>query len=188
MLSAIVAVTLLVPDVHAAERAYARALHYQTVAHGRIASRLADTWAAPFERGAEFVLMQPANGAPVYLRFIASHERAPPALHRLGWNATEILVEDPPALEQSLAGTAFHVVGPASPLEVNPAVIAMQALGPAGEMLYFTRIPQGQSKFGLDPATTFVDHVFIVVLGVHDLTQTLEFYSKNFDLPVTAPA
>jgi catechol 2,3-dioxygenase-like lactoylglutathione lyase family enzyme len=71
---------------------------------------------------------------------------------------------------------------------MNPAVVAMQALGPAGELFYFTRIPPGKSKFNLGSAQSFVDRVFIVVLGVHDIRRTLDFYSRTFGLPVTEPA
>jgi catechol 2,3-dioxygenase-like lactoylglutathione lyase family enzyme len=63
----------------------------------------------------------------------------------------------------------------------------MQALGPAGELLYFTRIPAGKSKFNLGSATSFVDRVFIVVLGVHDIRRTLDFYASTFGVPVTDP-
>jgi catechol 2,3-dioxygenase-like lactoylglutathione lyase family enzyme len=106
----------------------------------------------------------------------------------LGWNATEILVEDPAQLEPQLEGSAFRVIGPPAPLEINPAVVAMQALGPAGELLYFTRMPAGKSRFGLGSATSFVDRIFIVVVGVRDVRRTLDFYATTFGLPVTEPA
>ena len=80
------------------------------------------------------------------------------------------------------------MIGPPAPLDFNPAVIAMQALGPAGELLYFTRMPVGVSKFGLGSATSFVDRVFIVVLAVHDIRGTLDFYATTFGLSVTEPA
>ena len=188
MLSAIVAVTLLVPDVGAAERAYQGALGYQTVAHGQVAPDLAECWGAGRLAGREFVVMQPASGEPVYLRFVETEASATPAMRGLGWNATEILVEDPALLEPKLAAPAFRVIGPPAPLEFNPAVVAMQVLGPAGELLYFTRMPAGKSKFGLGSATSFVDRVFIVVLGVHDIRRALDFYGTTFGLPVTEPA
>lgn len=188
MLSAIVAVTLLVPDVQAAERAYQGALHYQTVERGRVSKAQAKVWGATRVAAREYIVMQAESREPVYVRFVASRDPPAPALKRLGWNAMEILVEDPPRLEQQLAGSPFRVVGPAAPLELNPAVIAMQALGPSNEMLYFTRIPAGKSKFKLGSATSFVDRVFIVVVGVHDIRRTLEFYAQAFGMPVTDPS
>ena len=188
MLSAIVAVTLLVPDVGAAERAYGEVLDYQTVERGRIAPEQAGGWNAAALAGREYVLLQPPSGEPVYLRMVETDASPSPALKALGWNATEILVEDPALLAPKLAGTAFRVIGPPAPLEINPAVTAMQALGPAGELLYFTRMPPGKSKFGLGSASSFVDRVFIVVAGVKDIRRTLDFYATTFGLPVTEPA
>lgn len=188
MLSAIVAVTLLVPDVDAAEQSYQRTLAYQTVERGQVAAEVARQWGAERLAGRDYVILQPQSQEPVYLRFVESASPPSPPLKSLGWNATEILVEDPVQLAPRLAGTPFTVIGPPAPLEINPAVIAMQALGPAGELLYFTRMPAGKSKFGLGSATSFVDRVFIVVLGVHDLRRTLDFYHVTFGLPVTEPA
>ena len=188
MLSAIVAVTLLVPDVDAAEQAYQRALSYQTVERGHVAPELAERWGAGALAGREFVVLQPQSREPVYLRFVETEAAATPPMKALGWNATEILVEDPVLLEPKLEDTPFRVIGTPAPLEFNPKVVAMQALGPAGELLYFTRMPAGVSKFGLGSATTFVDRVFIVVLGVHDIRRTLSFYNTTFGLPVTEPA
>lgn len=188
MLSAIVAVTLLVPDVAAVERAYGEVLRYETVERGRISADQAAGWAAPALAGRAYALMQPASGEPVYLRMVETDAAPSPALKALGWNATEILVEDPALLAPKLAGSAFQVIGPPAPLEINPAVTAMQALGPAGELLYFTRMPAGKSKFGLGSATSFVDRVFIVVVGASDIRRTLDFYATTFGLPVTEPA
>jgi len=187
MLSAIVAVTLLVPDVEAVEQAYRRTLDYRTVERGYVAPELAAGWGAASLAGREFVLLQPQSREPVYLRFVESEAPATPAMKALGWNATEILVEDPALLQPKFDGVTFRVIGPPAPLEINPAVVAMQALGPAEELLYFTSMPAGRSKFGLGSATSFVDRVFIVVLGVHDIRRTLAFYHTTFGLPVTEP-
>lgn len=188
MLSAIVAVTLLVPDVDAVEQAYRGTLDYQTVERGRLPAEQAERWGAAGLAGRDFVVLQPESREPVYLRFVESAAPATPAMRGLGWNATEILVEDPATLAERLEDSPFRVVGPPAPLEFNPAVVAMQALGPAGELLYFTRMPEGKSKFGLGSAASFVDRVFIVVLGAHDVRRTLDYYATTFGLSVTEPA
>lgn len=187
MLSAIVAVTLLVPDLAGAERAYRQELGYQTVARGQVATEQAEGWGAPALSGRDYALLQPASGEPVYLRMVATHASPAPALKAFGWNATEILVEDPALLAPKLERSPFRIIGPPAPLEINPAVVAMQALGPAGELLYFTRMPAGKSKFGLGSASSFVDRIFIVVVGVQDIRRTLDFYATTFGLPVTEP-
>jgi catechol 2,3-dioxygenase-like lactoylglutathione lyase family enzyme len=188
VLSAIVAVTLLVPDVDAAARAYQRTLDYQAIEQGQVTEALAGSWGAPALAGRRFVVLQPKSREPVYVRMVETAASASTPMMTLGWNATEILVEDPAALAPRLEAGPFRIVGPPAPLELNPAVVAMQALGPAGELLYFTRIPVGQSKFGLGSATSFVDRVFIVVLGVRDLRGTLDFYRTKFGLAVSEPA
>jgi hypothetical protein len=188
MLSAIVAVTLLVPDVGAVERAYQQNLDYQTVERGHVAADQAESWGAEALAGREFVVLQPSSRQPVYLRMIETDAAPAPALKTLGWAATEILVEDPVLLESRLKDSPFRVIGPPAPLDFNPAVVAMQALGPAGELLYFTRMPDGVSKFGLGSATSFVDRVFIVVLAVHGVRSALDFYATTFGLSVTEPA
>ena len=187
MLSAIVAVTLLVPDVATVERAYGETLSYRTVERGRISPEQAAAWGAPRLTGRDHALLQPASGEPVYLRMVETGASPTPALRAVGWNATEILVEDPALLVPKLTGPAFRIIGPPAPLEFNPAVVAMQALGPAGELLYFTRMPVGKSKFGLGSATSFVDRIFIVVVGASDIRRTLDFYATTFRLPVTEP-
>ena len=187
MLSAIVAVTLLVPDVQAVERAYRQVLDYQTVERGQLTADQAASWGAQALAGREFVVLQPSSREPVYLRMVETDAAPAPALKALGWNATEMLVEDPALLELRLKDSPFRVIGPPAPLDFNPAVVAMQALGPAGELLYFTRMPAGVSKFGLGSATSFVDRVFIVVLAVHDVRGTLDFYAATFGLSVTEP-
>jgi catechol 2,3-dioxygenase-like lactoylglutathione lyase family enzyme len=188
LLSSIVAVTLVVPDPDAVAQAYVDTLEYRVVESGQVSESVAGTWAMAPLAGRRVVLVLPKSGELVYLRLVKDASTERPALRTLGWNATEILVEDPPALERRLADSRFRVIGPPAPLDMNPAVVAMQALGPAGELFYFTRIPPGQSKFNLGSARSFVDRVFIVVLGVHDIRRTLDFYSETFGLPVTAPA
>ena len=188
MLCSIVAVTLLVPDPGAVERAYAASLDYRVESRGAVSETQADAWSAPELAGRESVLMRPAGDEPVYLRFVEGSAPPAEAMRRLGWAATEILVEDPVRLESRLADSAFEVIGPPRPLAMNPSVVAMQALGPAGELLYFTRIPPGTSKFGLGSATRFVDRVFIVVVATRDAEATLDFYASTFGLPVTAPS
>jgi catechol 2,3-dioxygenase-like lactoylglutathione lyase family enzyme len=188
MLSAIVAVTLLVPDVDAAAAAWQQTLSYETVERGHVLPETAGMWGAPALAGRTFALLQPASREPVFVRMVESSAAAGPAMRSLGWNATEILVENPTLLAPRLERSQFRVIGPPAPLEFNPAVTAMQALGPAGELLNFTRMPAGTSKFGLGSATSFVDRVFIVVLGVHDLRRTLDFSTTTFGLPATEPA
>ena len=88
--------------------------------------------------------MQPESGAGVFLRFV---QAAPVAgygpMKTFGWNATEILVQDPDALAEQLADSPFKIVGSPMNLSSNENIRAMQVVGPANEVLYLTRIPPG---------------------------------------------
>jgi catechol 2,3-dioxygenase-like lactoylglutathione lyase family enzyme len=188
MLTAIIAVTLTVPDLAAAQSAYVAALGYRVAAEGVVSRSLAAGWNAPLAEGRRYVLLQPASGEPTWLRLVQS----PPvagfeAMKTHGWNSNEILVQDPDALAASFAGSPFRVVGEPRPLSTNPAVRAMQAIGPAGELNYFTRIPPSGSVFIKTQARSYVDRTFIVVLGGPSMAAMQAFYRGTLGAPVTEP-
>lgn len=187
MLTVILAVTLAVADPAAAAEAYTRHLDYRIVDRGIVPAGLAVAWGAPAAAGTDYLLLQPASGEPVYLRILRQDPASPPvaAMRTHGWNANEILVEDPVALHARLKDSPFRIVGEPRGLDFNPAVIAMQALGPAGELVYFTRIPPGKSQFNLGSARSFVDRTFIVVVGGPDIEAIRRYYADGLGLPVT---
>lgn len=190
MINAILMVTLVVADLGAAERAYAEWLGYRVTARGVIMATHANDWGVPEVAGSRYILLQSASGADVYLRVI---ERPPTpgfaAMRTHGWNSNEILVEDPAALERKFAqpDAPFKVIGKTAPLGSNSSVIAMQALGPAGELNYFTRIPPEGGTFIKTPARSFVDRTFIVVLGGPSIAAMRRFYGEVLGNPATEP-
>lgn len=190
MLTAILMVTLTVPDLAVAERAYAEWLGFKVAERGEIAPQLAASWGTPAVAGSRYVLLQSASGAEVFLRVI---ERPPTpgyaAMRTHGWNSNEILVEDPLALEQRLRSedSPFKIIGSTAPLGSSPKVLAMQALGPAGELNYFTRIPPEGGIYIKTPAQAFVDRTFIVVLGGPSMPQMLRFYREQLGQATTEP-
>jgi catechol 2,3-dioxygenase-like lactoylglutathione lyase family enzyme len=186
LLVSILAVTIVVPDLDAVEAAYGSFLGYRVVERGTVDADLAGAFAAPAMRGRRLLVLGPASGEPVFLRFVeAPATPGSAALKTLGWNATEILVEDPDALAERLVHSPFRIVGPPRNLQFNPKVRAMQVLGPAGELLYLTRIPPGGSMFDLGSARSFVDRTFIVVLGGRSMPEMQAFYRDVLGLPVT---
>jgi catechol 2,3-dioxygenase-like lactoylglutathione lyase family enzyme len=186
MLTAIIAVTMTVPDLAAVERAYGDYLGYRVVERGHVAAELAEVWGTPALTGREFMLMQPASGAPVYLR-VVRQDPVPgfAAMRTYGWNSNEILVEDTYAVHERLKDSPFRIIGEPKGLSMNPEIIAMQALGPAEELIYLTRIPPGKSMFNLGSAQSFVDRTFIVVLGGPDMEAMRRFYADRLAMPVT---
>jgi catechol 2,3-dioxygenase-like lactoylglutathione lyase family enzyme len=188
MLKLILIITLGVPDVSAMEQAYSGWLGYTSAEHGKIGKDLAAAWAAPAMAGRPYVLMQPESKEKIYLRFVqvaAAPGYVP--MKTFGWNAIEMLVQDPDALATRLAkpGSPFQIIGQPRPLGPNSPIRAMQAVGPAKEVLYLTRIPPGAD--GRAGARTFVDRPFILIVGGPRLDALREFYSSQFGAMVGQP-
>jgi catechol 2,3-dioxygenase-like lactoylglutathione lyase family enzyme len=190
MLSAILVVTLVVADLDSTRSAYVDWLDYQIVAEDSVSSELAASWAAPTAAGSRSVLLQPASGGTMWLRLIERpHAAGYRAMQSTGWTANEILVEDPFDLAErfSKPGSPFRVVGPPAPLGSNGKVIAMQAIGPAGELNYFTRIPPEGGTFIKTPAAGRVDRTFIAVVGGRSMASMSAFYRDTLGMAVLAP-
>lgn len=189
-LGAISAVTHVVADLGPIIAAYGRVLGFTPVRVGRLGAEAARGWGAPRAEGAEFVILARPR-VEAELRFIARpHAAGWRALTSWGWNCAEFLVADPDAMARACAEDgAFQVIGPPMSLTRFPMIRAMQALGPAGECLYFTRTGEGH---GLDLAQARepVDRVFIAVAGGPDLARMLGVYrgfGNAFDPPVATP-
>jgi catechol 2,3-dioxygenase-like lactoylglutathione lyase family enzyme len=187
VLKTIAAVTLLVRSLAAVEPAWRADLGYETVARGEVPAEVAAAWDAPAMQGRPFVLMQPASGAEVYLRFVEAPPGTPAAEPFMthGWNAVELLVTDPDAMAKRLENSAFRVIGPPRDLMAGEkAPRAMQVLGPADEVLYLTRIIPGGLSYDLGSATSPVDRVFIMVAGGPSIDALRDFYGRVLGLPL----
>ncbi len=189
MLTGILTVTLAVPDLVAMERAYVDTLGFTVEARGVVSRQLARAWQAVAVEGREWLLLRPAGGRDVFLRIIHQPSAAGyRAMRSWGWNSNEILIQDPLETLGRLENSAFAVIGEPRGLSMNPEVIAMQAIGPAGELIYLTRIPPGRSLFNLGTAEAPIDRTFIVVLGGPDMDSMRQFYARQLGMPVTEPA
>jgi hypothetical protein len=179
MLKSIIIVTISVLNLGPVETAYHEQLDYQTVERGTLSEEIAANWDTPRMSGSQYLLMQPASREKVYLRFIensATGDYAP--MTSFGWNATELLVKDPDALAEQLAGTAFSMIGPPKDLWQAPnAPRAMQVKGPGNEVLYLTR--NLDFKF-----SGYVDRVFIMVAGGPSMSAFKDYYSSKMGLKV----
>ena len=185
MLELIAVVTVSAPDLRLTASAYEEYLQYRIVADGTVSEELADTWATPKMAGRDYLLLQPASQAEVYLRLVQTDAAESfGAMKSFGWNANEILTQDPDAMAERLADSPFDVVGSPKNLSTNENIRAMQAIGPAKEVIYLTRLPEG---FRLGSARSFVDRTFIVVLGGPDMEAMRSFYSEVLGLEVSDP-
>jgi hypothetical protein len=183
-------VTYGVPDLEVIERAYVGELGYTLARRGHVGAGAARAWGAPAAEGAPVLILAPANGEPVYLRFVQDACSAGwTALTSFGWNATEFVVQDVDALARRLDGGAFEIIGPPKPLTRFPMIRAMQVIGPAGECCYFTQVGAG-SGLNLAPARSFVGRVFIVVAAGPDVDALFAPYAafaNAADPPVATP-
>ena len=71
MLKELALITITVANLAQVESAWQQEFDYQVADRGKISTELADYWDAEATAGADYVIMQPANEAPVYVRFIA---------------------------------------------------------------------------------------------------------------------
>jgi hypothetical protein len=189
MLTIIIAVTLTVSDVSLVEDSYGKYFGYLVVERGQLSAQLANQWNAPALEGHDYLIMQPESGEEVFLRVIQQDDvEGFAAMKTWGWNSNEILVQDPYAIHERLKDSPFEIIGEPKGLSMNPEIVAMQALSPAGELVYLTRIPEGKSLFNLGSAKSFVDRTFIVVLGGPDIEAMRHFYSDKFSMKTTDPA
>jgi catechol 2,3-dioxygenase-like lactoylglutathione lyase family enzyme len=186
--------TNCVPDLQACLSAYSNLLDYRIVEQGHLPESLTDIWGTPKMVGMPYGLLQPASGADVYLRFIETGNPGgfwPPVTQ--GWLSTEILATDPDALltkltqESDSAPTRARFTHVSGPIDLYPSpksARALQMAGPAGELMYFTRILPGGSRFGLHGAKYFVDRPFIIMLGGASIADLEAFYGDALGLRI----
>jgi len=187
LLSLILIVTVGTPDVEATQRAYSQGLDYTVESRGEVSKDLAAVWNAPKMAGRDFVLMQPKSKEDIYLRFVqvdAIDGYVP--MKTFGWNAIEILVQDPDSLAAKFAkpDSPFKIIGPPRPLGPNSPIRAMQVIGPANETLYLSRVPP---DFRSGTAKTPVDRPFIMIVGGPKQQDIRDFYSNVLGIDSSDP-
>ncbi len=178
-------VTHCVERLDVARTAWTGIPGYVVIAEGTLDAATCTAWDTPAALGQRWCLLQPASGDDCYLRFIETGERghAPPA--SCGWSATELLVTDVDALARELDGSGFERLGGPGDLYSRPnAPRAMQVIGPSGELVYFTRLLPGGSRYGLKQAQSRVDRPFIVTIGSPDGAAMHRFYGDALGLRI----
>jgi hypothetical protein len=186
-LELILIITLCAPDLGAMERAYTGVLHYSVVERGHVPAELGNSWAASKMSGRPYLMLRPESKANIYIRVIQGDVPSDyKPMSTYGWNATEFLVQDPDALAELIRkpGSGFTVAGEPRSLGPNSPIRAMQAIGPAHEVLYLTKPPEGGP---METAHTAVDRPFILILGNKDLPATQSFLESTLGLSSGRP-
>jgi hypothetical protein len=188
-LKEIALVTITVSNLSQVEHAWQEHFEYRSVERGEVSAELAAHWQAPQMAGAAYVLMQPVNEAPAFVRLISddSVENYRPMTSH-GWNATELLVTDTDRIAAGMADSAFEVIGAPRPLWDAPdAPRVMQALGAGNELLYLTTNKQAMAGLGLDDSMPLVERPFIMVAGGPSMDDFRAFYGDLLGLNMDAP-
>ncbi len=98
--------------------------------------------------------------------------------HR-GWFSLEVGSIDVHALAAELAANpGFELLAGPAPLEVSDHIIALQAIGPAGELYYFTEVRRELPPFSLPKPQYRLDELFIAVALTADRAGALDFWRR----------
>ena len=174
--------TVVCASVNAVVRAYRDHLDMTVVEDCTLAAEIAEAWGQPGLAGRRIVTLgaDAADPATHWLRLLEIPHAPPPApLGRLGWLAMEVLVADVRALGRTLSASPFQIRGEPRPLAVSDDIWAMQAVGPAGEVLYLTEVRAQVPPFRLPaPARRTAERLFIPVLAAAARDPTLADYER----------
>lgn len=166
---------------------YNRWLDYKVRERGKISHALAASWGAPAAAGRPYLLMSSDAAPDVFIRVIQS-PAAPDyrPLTTYGWNAIEIIVDNPESLRERLRGGPFTVIGEPKPLNGFPSIHAFQVRGRCGEVLYLTAETGDRAKSMLPAPGGAVGRIFIMVVAGPDIEKQVDWYSQNFAMPRSA--
>lgn len=175
--------TISTPDLQATQSLYSDCFRYKVMDNGKVSQELANSWAAPATAGKEFALLGPGREDSYALRLIqdgAGPEAS--GLRTYGWWALELSVEDVEQVHEAVKKSGFEVVGAPREMTFDSPVRPMQCAGPNGEVFFLTQVREHKSPDAAARAQTFVDQLFIVILGSPDREQALRFYEEALGL------
>lgn len=183
-LERITVATVPTSDLRGFERRYTHWLGYEVRERGRVSTALAKSWGAPKSAGRRYVLMSSAGSPDVFLRAVqAPRVKGYEAMTTWGWNAIEIIVDDPLALHEKFNRSPFKVIGEPKGLNSYPSIVAFQIVGPDKEVIYLTAETGDRDKSPLPLPNSHVDRIFIMVVAGPDIEALLDWYATKFQMP-----
>ena len=170
------AATLSVADIERSVALYTEWLDYQVEERGPLDEDVAASWGCPRSAGRESVVLRPASGHDIFLRFVENepHPDYVP-LQTFGWAAIEICVQDVLAANERMLKSPFKIIGPPREIEGLDAIYPMQIQGPDGEIVYLTQIRDDLPAFDLPRAEAPIDRLFILVMACSDMNASLDW-------------
>ncbi|WP_150292733.1 hypothetical protein [Sphingobium estronivorans] len=175
------------PDLDAAMADYHGCLGLTVVEQGLLDGDLAVSWGCPKSAGARFAMLQPASGAPCFIRLVEAV--LPPDFtptRTYGWAAYELTVQHVFGWPDRLQGSGFDIVGPPKALEGLPYFVPMQVTGRGREMIYLNEVADNTPTSDLPRAQSPVDHIFIVILATPDREASLDWFEKTLKLDISS--
>ena len=168
--------TLASSDLDRSIAWYTRWLDYTVVEDSAVSADLAQSWSAPHASSRRQVVLQPASGRDVYLRFVEQdpHPDYEP-LKSYGWNAIEICTQDTHVVNERMVDSPFDIIGPPKKIAGLDAIYPMQVMGPDKEVVYLTQINDDLPEYDLPRADSLIDSLFILVMGSSDMERELTF-------------
>ncbi|MFV3126667.1 hypothetical protein [Niveispirillum sp. KHB5.9] len=179
------AATLTVADPEATATRYGQWLDYSIVERGILPVGLATAWGCPDSAGRAYIIMRPASGAAVFLRFVAG-DPVPDyrPLRTFGWAALEICVQDVMKVNERMLESPFQIIGPPRRNDGLPTIHPMQVRGPDGEIVYLTQINSDLPAFDLPRADSLIDKLFILVMACSDMVASIDWFGTAVGLPL----
>lgn len=174
--------TVVTSDVQGTKSLYSDWLNYKVVEEGEVPEVLARCWGAPKMNGKSYALLQPESNDDIYLRIIeGTVPKKYKAMTTYGWNAIEIIVEDPDAIYRKLVDSPFkHIGGPENLGDALSTIRAVQFKGPSEEVFYFTTDTGDRSISTLLTPRSAIDRPFIMVVAGPDAREMTNFYVDVF--------
>lgn len=175
--------TIGVSDLAAIKAQYKKWLHYNVIDEGRVPDKLAQSWGCQNSANKKYIMMQPQSGEEVFIRAV---EITPVpnyrALTTWGWNAIEIIVENPATLFAKLCQSSFQILGKPAPLNNYPSIHAMQIQGSEQDVLYLTAETDSTKESLLPSPLSPTGRIFIMVLAGPDINILQDWYAATFQL------
>ena len=175
--------TVSVVNLEESEELYNEWLYYETIERGTVPVELALSWGAEKTGGQPYVVMQPASREDVYIRLIKINQ--PPkyiANTTWGWNAIEIICEDPDGLNEDFKNSPFKILGEPDALKNYPSIRAMQVQGKEEDVIYFTTETGSYRKSPLPRPKSKIGRIFIMVVAGPDIFKLQDWYSEKFNM------
>ncbi|MAR79143.1 MAG: hypothetical protein CMM18_02810 [Rhodospirillaceae bacterium] len=180
-LGKIIGATISTPNLDETIKPYIEIFKYKILSKNNVTPELTNLWNTEAHINASTAILSPENRNFPWIRFIQSKEVTEyKAMTTYGWHSLEINVKKVDEIPSMLKDSSFKIIGEPHQLGMSKSIRAMQVEGLAKEIIYLTEIPSDGSLPHLPSAETFIDQIFIVPLGSHNMDETREWYINNF--------